>query len=809
MKKNRVSSALEQNDEKALMDKPLDESIEYKFATRTSMHGLAWVAESEQHLRKFLWIMVVIAFLGLLSYQTYDNVKLYISHPTAAKIEIKRDSKLQFPSVTFCNLNVYRKSKLRDVSKKFLRIYGSAVITGQKTSTNMSVYDDVSNDELRFYLQENPSMTETLNDLFLPIAENLFHNYSKKGFTPMLNTVFAAVILQRQFADIDHDHAEDDHDDEGEDDYYYEADVVSYNFSLTGKTMKDCTQAMYNRIAHSGQMLSFYEMQQDYDKFRYEDFEDDDDDDHDDHDDPENRLEPLTLPPPLGSTPLPTGTPGTPSAFPTPGSTPALPGSTLSVPFPSTVGYSDDFILSLVRNQLQYGLYDYWKEYGTDVKYYEEDEDSFQDFAQHYDEDIHDGLNYITDALAASDVEEIHNVLTNLHCENELYHMMELFMFYISNVFVKEEQRETLNKLVTNKKLNFLSLLSFAGFDISTSLLYCRYGKMKCSANDFLPITTEMGRCYIFNTFTTNSSAVKYQTGPGKDLGLNVAFDTQQYERFYVRGIGSSESDVGLKILLHNDIDYPNIEQSGNIISPGKTINMEIEQSNDYNLPVKKWGQCNDTEIVDDISKKNGITKYALSSCIYDCKAKFIYSNCGCYTYYDRRINETMSRNVTCKSYDQALCVGEYSNKFQIDSHCKHCTIPCSIRKFRQRTSYGELQKYLFDATMKKKAKECSESKSNSTSDDNGCLDADDWKSNIVFASIYYPDLIYEARTQLKGIEFITIFSNIGGTMGCCIGMSFVTLIEFIDFIVMKCIARRRLSKARKRAKEDLKYVSY
>lgn len=50
----------------------------------------------------------------MLSYQVADRFIKYFSYPTITEIEVPLAPELPFPTVTFCNLNPLRRSKIRD-----------------------------------------------------------------------------------------------------------------------------------------------------------------------------------------------------------------------------------------------------------------------------------------------------------------------------------------------------------------------------------------------------------------------------------------------------------------------------------------------------------------------------------------------------------------------------------------------------------------------------------------------------------------------------------------------------------------------
>lgn len=60
----------------------------------------------------------------------------------------------------------------------------------------------------------------------------------------------------------------------------------------------------------------------------------------------------------------------------------------------------------------------------------------------------------------------------------------------------------------------------------------------------------------------------------------------------------------------------------------------------------------------------------------------------------------------------------------------------------------------------------------------------DELKRSILAINIFYDDLSYKRYSQLEKWLIIDLISNIGGTLGLFLGMSFLSFVELIDLIV-------------------------
>ena len=62
--------------------------------------------------RRFLWTLSFLGSLGLLMLVCMDRVSYYLEYPHVTKLDEVAATNLTFPSVTFCNLNEFRFSKI-------------------------------------------------------------------------------------------------------------------------------------------------------------------------------------------------------------------------------------------------------------------------------------------------------------------------------------------------------------------------------------------------------------------------------------------------------------------------------------------------------------------------------------------------------------------------------------------------------------------------------------------------------------------------------------------------------------------------
>lgn len=57
-------------------------------------------------------------------------------------------------------------------------------------------------------------------------------------------------------------------------------------------------------------------------------------------------------------------------------------------------------------------------------------------------------------------------------------------------------------------------------------------------------------------------------------------------------------------------------------------------------------------------------------------------------------------------------------------------------------------------------------------------------RSNLLYISVFYSELSYRKFYEVQKVDIIDLISNIGGTLGLFLGMSFLSFVEVIDLFL-------------------------
>ncbi|XP_042326037.1 acid-sensing ion channel 5 isoform X2 [Sceloporus undulatus] len=96
----------------------LEERKKYdcEFATSTSFHGVHNIIRTKSKTRKVLWMLIVVGSIVLVSWQIRSRFINYFSWPTTTSVVVQYVENIEFPAVTFCNLNRFQTQAVANLS---------------------------------------------------------------------------------------------------------------------------------------------------------------------------------------------------------------------------------------------------------------------------------------------------------------------------------------------------------------------------------------------------------------------------------------------------------------------------------------------------------------------------------------------------------------------------------------------------------------------------------------------------------------------------------------------------------------------
>jgi len=303
--------------------------------------------------------------------------------------------------------------------------------------------------------------------------------------------------------------------------------------------------------------------------------------------------------------------------------------------------------------------------------------------------------------------------------------------------------------------------LNAKGFNLSSALFSCRWGSEYCYSENFTTILTEMGQCYTFNGGIGYTNQIK-QKSPGTNKGLRIILDAMHWQYTEEELVGNEES--GIKFLVHDPNEVPNVLQYGYSIPPGQKAFATLTKRS-YELVTQPWGQCDDEP-----KKLKYFTNYTIDGCLTECHTDQLIERCGCHTFYQGWAHKTTPECTITQLLECATPeIADIRENYSMDE-CK-CTIPCEMNEYDVTMSFATYPGFQIVEWYK----------------DNVNQDQANYvRDNYVALDIGFSIIGYEKSVQSEAYTWQSLFSNFGGSFGLWTGISMFTVVEFMYFIFKK-----------------------
>ncbi|XP_033756107.1 FMRFamide-activated amiloride-sensitive sodium channel-like [Pecten maximus] len=99
-----------------------------EMAENSTIHGLPKIFQSKQTYLKIIWLVVFLATTGYVTYQLSKLFEAYFEWPIKTTVKLKYNP-LQFPAVSFCNMNPIKRSYINYTSEEVLSILSPELAT--------------------------------------------------------------------------------------------------------------------------------------------------------------------------------------------------------------------------------------------------------------------------------------------------------------------------------------------------------------------------------------------------------------------------------------------------------------------------------------------------------------------------------------------------------------------------------------------------------------------------------------------------------------------------------------------------------
>jgi hypothetical protein len=229
-------------------------------------------------------------------------------------------------------------------------------------------------------------------------------------------------------------------------------------------------------------------------------------------------------------------------------------------------------------------------------------------------------------------------------------------------------------------------------------------------------------------------------------------------------------------VTIHNQSEIPFIEEDGFDIATGFHTNVEIYKTIHTHLP-NPYSDClteltsslkNSEPLLQQLYTDFNLDKYNQKYCLKVCFQAYVINQCDCYSYEAPISNQTLMKNPDlrgCSTVSQVDCLTKSTSDYFNSDASNKCTDQCPIE--------CDLIYYSFTQSLAKYPS-------------NWLISQIDYKvdtSDMLMLNVFFDEMFYSSIVESPAMTIDQLFGLIGGNLGLFLGMSFLTLLESIEFI--------------------------
>ena len=131
---------------------------------------------------------------------------------------------------------------------------------------------------------------------------------------------------------------------------------------------------------------------------------------------------------------------------------------------------------------------------------------------------------------------------------------------------------------------------------------------------------------------------------------------------------------------------------------------------------------------------------------------------------------------ICVSSLDVACIYPIYTNFFSgnVADTCSECKFECESITYDYASSFNEYPSETYANFLLRLNKIKNQ----------GVTTYDELKNSVLSLNVFYDDLQYTVVEELPSLDLLTFVSNLGGTLGLCVGMSFLSILEIVEILL-------------------------
>ncbi|KAL5010552.1 hypothetical protein ScPMuIL_012857 [Solemya velum] len=305
------------------------------------------------------------------------------------------------------------------------------------------------------------------------------------------------------------------------------------------------------------------------------------------------------------------------------------------------------------------------------------------------------------------------------------------------------------------------------GHQLDTMMLSCVFNEYRCSPLNFSYFhNPKHGNCFVFNSGANDPILTTQHSGSTYGLSLELYIEHNDY-------IASLANDAGIRIEIHNQTHMPFPEDYGYSLFPGARNSIGISMV-EIRREIYPYGDCNkytddeNTRLNAYVDTVNLPIHYSDKACKKTCYQRQMISQCGCCLTEYPCVSKATTR-VWTRYCNFTLRADGKNDNYDMCSDLCHETVFSTEISMNMWPSNPHMRNYVLNPHITYN------------------FDLLTSRENVLKLDVYYKDLNYESIDTSYSYAADSLLSDIGGQLGLWLGLSVVTLFEFVE-LVFDCI---------------------
>ncbi|CAL1291901.1 unnamed protein product [Larinioides sclopetarius] len=271
--------------------------------------------------------------------------------------------------------------------------------------------------------------------------------------------------------------------------------------------------------------------------------------------------------------------------------------------------------------------------------------------------------------------------------------------------------------------------------------------------------------------YNDKDTPVKVAKQPGRMHGLQLYLQARKQDTLPLLS-----KDLGVRIVVHDPRSIPIATEKGVDIRPGDMASISLEYV-EINRLAQPWGICAEDGQV--LSNNFSGNPYVQSECESFCINEEIFRRCHCYhprylsAIVEPRPKVICATNDTTSTDSCFLSVVHDTDNGTVDCNCPPA---CREKTYQLTTSASQLNPDFFRLIKKAKTLRTQDGKASVTNSD---IDF-----SLMGVQIFYNSFFVSHVNETAIYSWESLIANIGGNMGLFLGLSLVTIVEVVEFIM-------------------------